>query len=134
MAPETLDLSDLFSKLYHTSISPDKVLTSIMVWPRKSSDSLVNFCLNLDLRSLSSSQTLTLMRSDELWHSLRRKKNNSVRQTKIVCYYVSEIFKKFSTSHMAQKAIIDNSLGFSEKNFYFGKSLLQSWVATFLSD
>ena len=73
MAPETLDLSERFSKLYQTSISPDKVLTSIMVWPRKSSDSLVNFCLNLDFKSLSSSQTRTLMRSDELWHSLQKK-------------------------------------------------------------
>ena len=73
MAPETLDLSERFSKLYQTSISPDKVLTSIMVWPRKSSDSLVNFCLNLDFKSLSSSQTRTLIRSDELWHSLQKK-------------------------------------------------------------
>ena len=71
MAPETLDLSDLFSKLYHTSISPDKVRTSMMVCPKKSSDSRVNFCLILDLKSLSSSHTRTLIRSDELWHSLK---------------------------------------------------------------
>ena len=70
MAPDTLDLSERFSKLYHTSISPDRVRTSIMVCPRKSSDSRVNFCRNLDFKSLSSSQTLTLIRSDELWHSL----------------------------------------------------------------
>jgi hypothetical protein len=31
MAPDTLDLSDLFSRLYHTSISPDSVRTSMMV-------------------------------------------------------------------------------------------------------
>jgi len=70
MAPDTLDLSDLFSKLYQTSISPDNVLTSIMVWPRKSSDSRVNFCRSFDFKSLSSSHTRTLIRSDELWHSL----------------------------------------------------------------
>lgn len=74
MAPDTADLSVLFSKLYQTSISPDRVLTSIIVWPKKSSDSRVNFCLNLDFKSLSSSQTRTLIRSDELWHS---KKNFS---------------------------------------------------------
>ncbi len=72
--PETDDLSDRFSKLYHTSISPDRVRTSMMVWPRKSSLSLVSFCLSLDLRSLSSSHTRTLMRSEELWHSLGRGK------------------------------------------------------------
>lgn len=42
-------------KLYHTSISPLKVVTSIIVWPKKSSDSLVNFCLSFDLMSSSSS-------------------------------------------------------------------------------
>ena len=72
MAPETLDLSERFSRLYQTSISPDNVRTSIMVWPRKSSDSRVNFCLSLDFKSLSSSQTRTLIRSDELWHSLKK--------------------------------------------------------------
>ena len=82
MAPETLDLSERFSKLYQTSISPDKVLTSIMVWPRKSSDSLVNFCLNLDFKSLSSSQTQTLMRSDELWHSLQKNKKQKKNKIK----------------------------------------------------
>ena len=76
MAPETLDLSERFSKLYHTSISPERVLTSIMVWPKKSSDSRVNFWRNLDFKSLSSSQTRTLIRSEELWHSLKRKKGN----------------------------------------------------------
>lgn len=70
MAPETADLSVRFSKLYQTSISPDNVRTSMIVCPRKSSDSRVNFCLIFDLKSLSSSQTRTLMRSDELWHSL----------------------------------------------------------------
>lgn len=44
--------------------------TSMMVWPRKSSDSRVNFWRSFDLISLSSSQTRTLIRSDELWHSL----------------------------------------------------------------
>lgn len=42
-------------RLYQTSISPLNVLTSMIVWPRKSSDSLVNFCMSLDLRSSSSS-------------------------------------------------------------------------------
>ena len=46
----------------------------MIVCPRKSSDSRVNFCLNFDFRSLSSSQTLTLMRSEELWHSLQVRK------------------------------------------------------------
>ena len=45
--------------------------TSMIVCPRKSSDSLVSLCLSLDLRSLSSSQTRTLILSLELWHSLR---------------------------------------------------------------
>ena len=76
MAPETLDLSDRFSKLYQTSISPDNVRTSMMVWPKKSSDSRVNFCLILDLKSLSSSHTRTLIRSDELWHSLKKLREN----------------------------------------------------------
>lgn len=42
-------------KLYQTSISPLSVRTSMIVCPKKSSDSLVSFCLNFDLRSLSSS-------------------------------------------------------------------------------
>lgn len=70
MAPDTADLSVRFSKLYQTSISPDSVRTSIMVWPKKSSDSRVNFCRNFDFKSLSSSHTRTFIRSDELWHSL----------------------------------------------------------------
>ena len=74
IAPDTLDLSDLFSRLYHTSISPDNVRTSMMVCPKKSSDSRVNFCLSFDFRSLSSSHTRTLILSDELWHSLELKK------------------------------------------------------------
>ena len=69
MDPDTEDLSDLFSRWYQTSISPDRVLTSMMVWPKKSSLSLVSFCLSLAFRSLSSSQTLTLILSLELWHS-----------------------------------------------------------------
>lgn len=51
-------------------------LTSMMVCPRKSSLSRVSFCLSLDLMSLSSSHTLTLMRSLELWHSLRGKEES----------------------------------------------------------
>ena len=47
-------------------------LTSMMVWPRKSSDSRVNFWRILDLKSLSSSHTRTFIRSDELWHSLQK--------------------------------------------------------------
>lgn len=70
IAPDTADLSVRFSKLYHTSISPDNVRTSMMVWPRKSSDSRVSFCRSFDFKSLSSSQTRTFIRSDELWHSL----------------------------------------------------------------
>lgn len=53
-------------RLYQTSISPLSVRTSIMACPRKSSDSLVNFCLNLLFKSLSSSQTRTFTRSVEL--------------------------------------------------------------------
>lgn len=57
-------------RLYQTSISPLRVRTSIMVWPRKSSLSRLNLCFTRDLMSSSSSHTRTLMRSDELWHSL----------------------------------------------------------------
>lgn len=49
------------------------VLTSMMVWPRKSSLSLVSFCRSFDLMSLSSSHTRTLILSLELWHSLQPK-------------------------------------------------------------
>lgn len=76
MAPETADLSVRFSKLYQTSISPDRVRTSMIVCPKKSSDSRVSFCLNFDFKSLSSSQTRTFIRSDELWHSLFEKDFN----------------------------------------------------------
>ena len=55
--------------------------TSMMVWPRKSSDSRVNFWRNFDLMSLSSSQTRTLMRSDELWHSLNHSLFKFMRNT-----------------------------------------------------
>ena len=95
MAPETLDLSERFSKLYQTSISPDKVLTSIMVWPRKSSDSLVNFCLNLDFKSLSSSQTRTLMRSDELWHSLQKKYHTLLKSSQKLLGSVNKVSRNF---------------------------------------
>ena len=72
MEPETEDRSDLFSRWYHTSISPDRVRTSMIVCPRKSSLSRVSFCRSRAFRSLSSSQTRTLMRSLELWHSLKQ--------------------------------------------------------------
>jgi hypothetical protein len=108
MAPDTADLSVRFSKLYQTSISPERVrtystenkmknkteivklllkkrhipppkkkkgftsMTSMIVCPRKSSDSRVNFWRIFDLKSLSSSQTRTLIRSEELWHSLSK--------------------------------------------------------------
>lgn len=58
-------------RLYHTSISPLSVRTSMIVWPRKSSDSRLNFCLTRDLMSSSSSHTRTFIRSEELWHSLK---------------------------------------------------------------
>lgn len=58
-------------KLYQTSISPLSVRTSMMVWPRKSSDSRFSRCFTRDLMSSSSSHTRTLMRSEELWHSLQ---------------------------------------------------------------
>ena len=72
MEPETEERSDLFSRWYHTSISPDRVRTSMIVCPRKSSLSRVSFCRSRAFRSLSSSQTRTLMRSLELWHSLEQ--------------------------------------------------------------
>ena len=72
MEPETEERSDLFSRWYHTSISPDRVRTSMIVCPRKSSLSRVSFCRSRAFRSLSSSQTRTLMRSLELWHSLKQ--------------------------------------------------------------
>lgn len=68
-------------RLYHTSISPESVRTSMTVCPRKSSDSLVNFCRNFDFRSLSSSHTRTLMRSVELWHSLKNRHNSSCQNS-----------------------------------------------------
>lgn len=58
-------------RLYQTSISPLSVRTSMMVWPRKSSDSRLKCCFTLDLISSSSSHTRTLMRSVALWHSLQ---------------------------------------------------------------
>jgi len=64
-------------RLYQTSISPLRVRTSMIVWPRKSSDSLLKRCLTRDLMSSSSSQTRTLMRSEELWHSLGRREGAS---------------------------------------------------------
>lgn len=57
-------------RLYQTSMSPLRVRTSMMVWPRKSSLSRLNLCFTRDLMSSSSSHTRTLIRSDELWHSL----------------------------------------------------------------
>lgn len=59
-------------RLYQTSISPLRVRTSMMVWPRKSSDSRLKCCFTRDLMSSSSSHTRTLMRSVALWHSLQR--------------------------------------------------------------
>lgn len=67
-------------RLYHTSISPLSVRTSMMVWPKKSSDSRLNFCFTRDLMSSSSSHTRTLMRSEELWHSLKGRSNASQPQ------------------------------------------------------
>ena len=63
---------DDIPKLYQTSISPLRVRTSMMLWPKKSSDSLFRRCFTRDLMSSSSSQTRNLIRSDELWHSLWR--------------------------------------------------------------
>ena len=68
----------ILPRLYQTSISPESVRTSMMVWPRKSSDSRVSFCRSFDLRSLSSSQTRTLILSDELWHSLKSNQSRSL--------------------------------------------------------
>lgn len=65
-------LSDYIPRVYHTSISPLSVRTSMMLCPRKSSDSLFRRCFTRDLMSSSSSQTRSLIRSDELWHSLCR--------------------------------------------------------------
>lgn len=44
----------------------------MMLCPRKSSDSLFRRCFTLDLMSSSSSHTRTLIRSEELWHSLTK--------------------------------------------------------------
>lgn len=57
-------------RLYQTSISPLSVRTSMILWPRKSSDSLFRRCFTFDLMSSSSSHTRTLIRSEKLWHSL----------------------------------------------------------------
>lgn len=64
-------------RLYQTSISPLRVLTSMIVCPKKSSDSFLKCCFTRDLISSSSSQTLTFIRSVELWHSLQRKGRES---------------------------------------------------------
>lgn len=53
-------------RLYQTSISPLRVLTSIMVCPKKSSDSFLKCCFTRDFISSSSSHTLTLILSVEL--------------------------------------------------------------------
>lgn len=47
--------TDYSPRLYQTSISPLSVRTSMIVCPRKSSGSLINLCLTLDLISSSSS-------------------------------------------------------------------------------
>ncbi len=69
-------------RLYQTSISPLRVRTSMMVWPRKSSLSRLNLCFTRDLMSSSSSHTRTLMRSDELWHSLEEAPIVTVEETR----------------------------------------------------
>lgn len=73
----TRPLESYSPRLYHTSISPLSVRTSMMVCPRKSSDSRFSLCLTRDLMSSSSSQTRTLMRSEELWHSLGTRQEQS---------------------------------------------------------
>lgn len=95
-------------KLYQTSISPLKVRTSIIVWPKKSSDSRVNFWRSLLFKSLSSSlkntkdafkntllfriflpyQTRTLILSVELWHS----KRNFSFQTGFNSWWIVPVF------------------------------------------
>ena len=69
LLPDTTDFSDLFSRLYHSSLSPDSVRTSITHWPKKSSLSRRIRAFTFDFISLSSSQTRTLIRSVELAHS-----------------------------------------------------------------
>ena len=69
LIPDTTDFSDRFSRLYHNSLSPDSVRTSITHWPKKSSLSRRILAFTFDLISLSSSQTRTLIRSVELAHS-----------------------------------------------------------------
>lgn len=64
-------------RLYHTSISPLSIRTSMMVCPRKSSDSRLKCCFTRDLMSSSSSQTLTLILSVALWHSLEYRGQHS---------------------------------------------------------
>lgn len=60
-------------RLYHTSISPLRVRTSMIVCPRKSSDSFLKCCFTRDAMSSSSSHTLTFILSVALWHSLQHK-------------------------------------------------------------
>jgi hypothetical protein len=76
IAPETADLSVRFSRLYQTSISPDNVRTSMIVCPRKSSDSRVNFCMSLARMSSSSS-----LRTDRLVVARRRATPAGVRDS-----------------------------------------------------
>lgn len=83
-------------RLYHTSISPLRVRTSMMVWPRKSSLSRLNLCFTRDLMSSSSSQTRTLMRSDELWHSLNGTETQIVKEKTLWCWRLWVDTKMFS--------------------------------------
>lgn len=88
-------------RLYHTSISPLSVRTSMMVWPRKSSDSRLNFCFTRDLMSSSSSHTRTLMRSEELWHSLEGRSHTSQpqrRNTLLRIIMMTHLFSKVRTN------------------------------------
>lgn len=101
--------------MYQTSISPDRVLTSIIAWPRKSSDSRVSFCRSLLFRSLSSSQTRIFIRSVELLHSLKLENTiwnfclfSRIITFKIIlfickCFARSGILAKSRTKHYGQE-------------------------------
>lgn len=68
----------------------------MILWPKKSSDSLFSRCFTLDLMSSSSSQTRTLILSEELWHSLT--KNKRWGKKKVVLIFkekVKQFLKKW---------------------------------------
>lgn len=92
----TSSVSSDLPRLYQTSISPLRVRTSIMVWPKKSSLSRLNLCFTRDLMSSSSSHTRTLIRSDELWHSLDEAEFKQNKSSVLMTYLILNARKLYT--------------------------------------